>query len=335
MKKVAIIIPIHATKKNNRLKYFNETLNSVKIQDYPNLVTLVVDDGSEDKVKNTIKKMSDTKVIRREKSANELNTASIAQNYGIDYIFSSSKFNDVEYITFLHSDDMLFSNTSISDRINLFKRGDKIYGKQKTGLVFTDMIRFSNNKKNKKLVKRDYSYKMTLADNQLVNDIQRIRRNIWVKSRKGIVPYLTQVYRKKILIEVHKNLGYNNYSKYGFFDSQLNTAEDKEAALQCLKTCELKQYGIITSNMITVMYRVHKNSSSWFTKKILKNKVREKNGKRIANRHLSNHNKIKKELLYRERLSRGWIYNGNQNLLKKSLEYAWNIYSKINPKLSI
>jgi glycosyltransferase involved in cell wall biosynthesis len=119
--------------------YLFPCIASVYHQDYDDHIHMIVDDGSTDQTKELVERCAekDPRIIylRREKLPCERDTASCAQNYGIEITMRlkisddySGPLADVDYITILHSDDLL-PHDSLSSRVRAMK-------KQEAGIVY-------------------------------------------------------------------------------------------------------------------------------------------------------------------------------------------------------
>lgn len=101
MKKISIIIPVY-----NVEKYLQKCLDSVEKQEYKNIEVIVVNDGSEDKSEEIVKKYQE-KYYNIKYFKKENGGLSDARNFGVKYATG-------DYICFLDSDDYiderLFSN---------------------------------------------------------------------------------------------------------------------------------------------------------------------------------------------------------------------------------
>lgn len=97
--KIGIIVPIF-----NVGEFLPYCLNSILTQNYTNWECFLVNDGSTDNSKQIIEKFCH--LDHRFHSLDKKNGGlSSARNYGLDYIFS--KKNDISYISFLDSDDII------------------------------------------------------------------------------------------------------------------------------------------------------------------------------------------------------------------------------------
>jgi len=90
--KVSVIIPVY-----NAENYLIETINSVLSQTYPNIETIIIDDGSKDNSYALAKGFASKKfIVRQQKNSG----ASAARNHGLSIATG-------DYIQFLDADDLL------------------------------------------------------------------------------------------------------------------------------------------------------------------------------------------------------------------------------------
>lgn len=94
-KKVVVVIPTH-----NREKYLEKTLESVLNQTYKNILTVVVDDVSEDNTATLMQQYKDNNIVYIKLGTKASGTASLGRNLGI-------ALTNFDYITFLDSDDTI------------------------------------------------------------------------------------------------------------------------------------------------------------------------------------------------------------------------------------
>lgn len=142
MAKVAVITPTYNRGDNGLLE---RTMLSVLGQTYPDFVHIVVDDGSTDRTSDLVGSYAgkDPRVVyvRRERKPDQKLSASGAINTGFDLVDSSGRFDGVEYVTFLHSDDM-FARNSLERRVDVLDDSgcQAVYGL--LGLCHSDMSVF-------------------------------------------------------------------------------------------------------------------------------------------------------------------------------------------------
>ena len=104
---VTVIIPTF-----NRLRWISICLDSVKSQTYPNIETLVIDDGSSDGTVASLKSQPEYSFVRVHEQPKN-GGASIARNDGI-------RLAQGELIVFIDSDDALLPN-HIETAVNIFR----------------------------------------------------------------------------------------------------------------------------------------------------------------------------------------------------------------------
>jgi glycosyltransferase involved in cell wall biosynthesis len=170
----------------NNEKTIPETLNSVLNQTYKNIEHIIVDGKSEDKTKFFLKKypLKNKKIYSLKK-----NGVYNALNYGI-----KKATGDIIHI--LHADDILQSDNTISNVINIIKQ-------RKEKIFLSDVVFFKNN--NYLSISRFYSAKYFTQD----------------KLRFGIMPPHPGLFVKK---EIYKKFLYNeSYKIAGDFDFFLRT----------------------------------------------------------------------------------------------------------------
>ena len=242
MATVGVITPVYATKDNQRLSLLQPTLSSVRQQSYPDFVHLIVDDGSTCDVEGFLQTYSDQRIryIRRERNPSDLQTASNALNFGIDHclaksgdVFTRSEANDLTAVAFLHSDDMLTSN---SVGLRLANIGN--------GFVHSDMAVFDNHGKV-------------------------IRINKWRGSEKD---YLLSAAHYSFnhhtvmwdieFLRYLKDFVADRYGQTGVFDPLLSFGEDRDMSLSSIEASIAGGYRHKHLPLVSVYYRCHKNSIS-------------------------------------------------------------------------
>lgn len=118
--RVAVITPTWNRGDNGLLL---KTMRSVQGQTHGNYVHIVVDHGSTDSTAQMVYYhfRRDPRVLytRIDRDPEIRSSSSIANNRGIELVLNNSYFFDVEYVTFLHSDDML-PQRSLELRHNAF-----------------------------------------------------------------------------------------------------------------------------------------------------------------------------------------------------------------------
>ena len=179
MDKISILIPTY-----NDSKYIEETLDSVYKQDYKNYEILICDDGSTDNTKEVIYKYKDK--FDKENKIKYIYDANADQLNAIIKLIPSITGN---YVYILHSDDILYDNTTL-----------------------TKMINYMNENNNIDSIISDLSI---IDKNSNETGLQKIKE---YKNKKGIIPlqllwlgrnlYVDMAFHKK---EVFINNVYKNY----------------------------------------------------------------------------------------------------------------------------
>lgn len=121
MKTCSIVIPAY-----NSAKTIERTLESVFVQDYPNLEIIVVNDGSTDNTEQVLKKYSDKINYYYQTNAG----VSIARNLGFEK-------STGEYIQYLDADDLL-AEGKISKQIQAIEENE-------ADVAYGDWMRFTEN----------------------------------------------------------------------------------------------------------------------------------------------------------------------------------------------
>lgn len=108
---VSVIMPVF-----NAEKYVSEAIQSVVNQEYENWELLVVNDGGTDNSWEIINKFNDSRI----KAFSQKNKGvSAARNLALDKMLG-------DYFCFLDADDV-YTETSLSDRLEIFLKGDNIH----------------------------------------------------------------------------------------------------------------------------------------------------------------------------------------------------------------
>lgn len=211
---VSVVIPNY-----NGEKYLERCLNSIISQQYKNIEIIVVDDGSNDKSVEIVKKISNqhNKLILIEKDHCGPN---LARKAGV----SASK---GKYIMFVDSDDYIKANT-ISKLVELFKR------------YKVDVIRF-NYQKNKKEEKINFAAKEDIHEMVIGNEkifellLTTYKLNsLWCQIYKKDLLVIEDIFKNMKLgedfvanLEIHKRtnrmLIYNGEPLYVYCDNPKST----------------------------------------------------------------------------------------------------------------
>ena len=99
--RVGVIIPVY-----NRGDLFNATLNSLENQFYKDFLTIVIDDGSTENIKNICEQHKNRIDIYYIRNKENLGIAKTRQK-GIDFIIEKN----IPYFTFIDSDDLLLPHS--------------------------------------------------------------------------------------------------------------------------------------------------------------------------------------------------------------------------------
>lgn len=252
-----------------RMRYLGESISSVRKQKNPP-IQIIIDDGSSEEsfaeIARTYKD-SRTIVLRRERRARDLLTCANALNYGLNYVLSSEEFSSDEYISFLHSDDIL---------INLDKRVENMR-REGTDFLYSDAIIFFDGnpegilweglKKPKEIKPQDY----------------------WIH---GKMPYLTMTWTKRFLLELSKFIAIK-YNQRSLLDSQVGCGEDIDLALNSLEFLNNNGGNYEYLPEITAGYRIHANSLA----EIRNKKTRKKEENFILEKHFGKSSLLSLHLL--------------------------------------
>lgn len=106
MPRVAVITPTYNRGHNGLLL---KTMRSVSGQSCGDFVHLVVDHGSTDNTEDVVRSYGDPRVVyeKIEREHGRRYSSSVANNHGTRMILEDEYFSGIEYVTFLHDDDML------------------------------------------------------------------------------------------------------------------------------------------------------------------------------------------------------------------------------------
>ncbi|HBG61316.1 MAG: hypothetical protein A2Y03_00140 [Omnitrophica WOR_2 bacterium GWF2_38_59] len=117
-KLVSVVIPTY-----NRASMLKRAVESLLKQEHRNIEIIIVDDGSEDDTENVIAEIDDTRIQYIKSEGN--NGVSFVRNVGLRHATG-------EYIAFLDSDDVFFSN-KIKEQVELYDSLDP-----RPGMIFTN-----------------------------------------------------------------------------------------------------------------------------------------------------------------------------------------------------
>ena len=141
---IAIITPYYTKLDDKgfskRKEYLDETIRSVKSQITP-LLHVIVDDGSELNVAEEIAREHDPRnlvIIKRQRGTKDKLTCTNALNFGLECTLNNRlptvDTKQIEYFTFLHSDDLV---------VNLNSRVKEMQDNN-LGFIYTDAIIFKD-----------------------------------------------------------------------------------------------------------------------------------------------------------------------------------------------
>lgn len=125
MPEVSVIIPTF-----NRASFLKRAIDSILSQSYQDFEVIVVDDASTDNTEEIVKSIKDERItyLKHERNSGR----AVSRNTGVNMARG-------EYIAFLDSDDEAHPDR-LEKQINILQRET-----QKTGIVYTDMIRIYRN----------------------------------------------------------------------------------------------------------------------------------------------------------------------------------------------
>lgn len=236
----AIVIPVYATPENHRLDFLGQTLLSVQHQTYPNLVAVVVDDGSPADVAGFVQEqhMDNVRYVRRTRSPTDLKTASNALNFGIDLclagsgeVLSRSEASGLAALAYLHSDDLL-PPVSVQKRISFLTNN--------VAFVHGDSL----------IVRRD-------------NSPVRVQRwkGSYASSSFYNFPHHTVMWTAEFARQL-KSYVAGQYSQEGIFDKRLSHGEDRDVSVSSAEAARIAEKRIIQISEILYVYKQHEKSIS-------------------------------------------------------------------------
>ncbi|HLG24052.1 MAG TPA: glycosyltransferase [Candidatus Nanoarchaeia archaeon] len=256
-----IITPVYATKANNRLDLLYQTAKSVRRQTYSELVHLIVDDGSPEDVSSFVNDLNDPRAryVRREKQSGEINTASNPLNTGIGYILDKKheimtrkEADEMESVTFLHSDDLLTYNSIM---LRMAQLGN--------GFIYTDKMDFSEKGKMRKLEKG-----------------AELKGHVLIPENFYYFNHHTVMWDIDFLRYLRGHVG-EKYGQEGVFDPRLSLGEDRDMSISSVEAALKGNFRISYSPFVSMFYREHKKSITW----------EHKEEGYVESQHLINHNK--------------------------------------------
>lgn len=161
---ISIIIPVY-----NAEKFLDETINTVLNQTYTNFELILVNDGSNDKSVDVIKKYSDKRIKLIDNKKNK--GAALSRNDGI-------KKSKGRYICFLDADD-LWEKEKLEKQINFMKEKDCAFSF--TGYEFTNEKGIPTGKKVYIPKKLDYKSALkntTISTITVMFDTEKISKEL-------------------------------------------------------------------------------------------------------------------------------------------------------------
>lgn len=243
MATAAVVIPVYATPENHRLDFLGQTLQSVRHQTYPDLVAVVVDDGSTADVAGFVReqRMDNVRYVRRVRSPADLKTASNALNFGIGLcldrspdVFSSGEASGLAAITYLHSDDML-PPESIGKRLSVLNSD--------AAFVYADVAYIG-------------------SSNELVGvSRSKSREGIYASSLFRGFPHHTVMWGIEFVDSLRDYVA-RRYGQNGIFDSRLSHGEDRDASISSVEATKLEGKAMIHLPVVAYVYRQHMQSIS-------------------------------------------------------------------------
>ena len=154
--KIDIILPNY-----NSSKFINQTISSILKQTYKNWRLIIVDDSSDTKTKNILKKISKRKNIKVF-FLNKNHGAGFCRNFGI-------KRSNSPYIAFIDSDD-IWQKDKLRKQISFMKKNNFSFS-------FTDYKTFGEKKRNIKNPSK-LNYLDFLRNTSIATSTMMVKRNI-------------------------------------------------------------------------------------------------------------------------------------------------------------
>ena len=106
----------------NEAEHIRETLESVSVQDYPNVEHIIIDDGSTDQTPSILAEFSSNHELRVVRTENRVQSAAL--NTGFEQATG-------DYVAWVNGDDILFTRTALSRVVEAFEADedvDLVYG---------------------------------------------------------------------------------------------------------------------------------------------------------------------------------------------------------------
>lgn len=244
MSKILVVTPTY-----NRAHTIGDTIQSVQAQDYTDFIHIIVDDGSDDRTEEVVRKFMATdpriRYAKRVRRPTDIRTSSNALNYGIDLgldpnlgFLSPEEIAEITHLTTIHSDDLKLKYSLLTQYAAT--RDPEV------GACFTDAIRWNPEKGW-----------ITLWRGYPTHDLDRLINRIYVQN----IPNFTMFWRVDFLKEMVDNRVGENLSRYGIYDPLVRYAEDRDVSM--LTTLTAKRTGrrlVYLSNVFSACYREHSDS---------------------------------------------------------------------------
>lgn len=192
-------------------KYIYECIDSVLMQDYPNIELIISNDGSDDfddiKLKDYINEHKDENIKRVVTNNNPTNVGTIKN------INKALSFVSGEYVMMLAADDALFDKSVFSDFVNYFKENPEMsVVTSQCGMYEVDLETFQYNAVRPEQIEMIKNY----SPEQLYNEL----------SVACLIPAGGCCYKTEI------------YKKYGYYDEAFFLIEDWSFFLRIVRMGE-------------------------------------------------------------------------------------------------
>lgn len=200
MHRLSILMPVY-----NREKYVSEAINSILSQSFTDFELIILDDGSTDKTRQEIEKISDDRIVYKyQKNAGEYATT--------NELF---KMVNGEYVTWVHSDDTL-EKDSLKYRVLALDNNPEI------DVVHGDIIKTDQSGQNKELLEATNDSAKEILHHYCTEEKERTKKGYFIH-------HLTFMFRKAVIKRV------------GEFDKTLPFGGDLDWMMRALTCCEFKR----------------------------------------------------------------------------------------------